>query len=179
MPRSIRELTSALASGDSEALAVLYRERFDWMYAEARRCTGRDESFCLDVVQDAMLKVIRAMKPLDDEPQLIAWLRTVVQRCAYDRLRADKRRLRHELNASAALPAESATPVDDGRLAWLANQVRELSEDKGQLLGLRFGLGWTLQQIGSRLGLKPGAVDGRLNRTLAALRKNALEEFHE
>ena len=62
--REIKTLTGAIAAGDTDAFSRFYRARFDQMLAEAVRATGRDESFCLDVVQDAMMRVIRSMKPM-------------------------------------------------------------------------------------------------------------------
>ncbi len=79
MERSARELTDGIVSGDDEAFTCFYETWFDRMYAEARRLTGRDESFCLDVVQDAMLRVIRKLKPLDTEPALARWVRRTVR----------------------------------------------------------------------------------------------------
>ena len=48
------------------------------MYGYVRRFTRRDESFCLDVVQDAMMRVIRKLTPKDSELQLLGWLRVLV-----------------------------------------------------------------------------------------------------
>ena len=178
LDRLVRELTRAIASGDTEAFAQFYRERFDAMYAHARRCTGRDEAFCLDVVHDAMLKIIHQMKSFDEESALRAWLGTIVRRCAYDRLREESRRARRERRVART---EAASTVDGRKehLEWLARRLSILNDEQNRLLSLRYRLGWTLQQIGSLLGLNPGAVDGRINRTLAALRENAAEDLHE
>lgn len=176
----VRKLTAAIASGDTEAFARFYRERFGPMYAEARRVSGRDESFCLDVVQDAMLRVIKSLVPMNSEAGLRAWLRAAVQCCAYDRLRADSRRVRREQRA-ARNPESSATSEDDidERLTWLQQEIALLDHQQSRLLVMRFRLGWTLQRIGKAVGLKPGAVDGRLTRAVAALRRRAGERFNE
>jgi RNA polymerase sigma factor (sigma-70 family) len=176
---SVRELTAAIASGDTEAFARLFRERFDEMNAEARRATGRDESFCLDVVQDAMLRVIRWMKPMDTEQRLRAWLRVVVQSCAYDRLRTEARRQRRDHTAAQQRPPDRPDRELAERLDWLRGELAALDGPPAQLLLMRYRLGWTLQRIGNVLGLTPGAVDGRIKRTVAALRRRARETFHE
>jgi len=44
------------------------------------------------------------------------------------------------------------------------------------MLLMRHRFGWTLQQIGAALGIKPGAVDGRLRRLVGGLRRRAQEE---
>ena len=102
------------------------------------------------------------------------WLRAVVHSCAYDRLRGEARRRRREKRAAAA---REATAGDLGpRMRWLEEQLRSLEGRHFQLLVLRHRLGWTLEQIGAATGLKPGAVDGRLRRLVAKLRKRAREE---
>ena len=65
-----RELTAAIARGDSAAFARFYEARFDRAFATARDLTGRDEAFCLDVVQDAMIRVTHRIPTLPDERSL-------------------------------------------------------------------------------------------------------------
>ena len=70
----------------------------------ARQATGRDESFCLDVVQDAMMRVIRSMSEMQTEEDVTRWLRAVVMNCAYDLLRKERRRRIRENAAAPARP---------------------------------------------------------------------------
>lgn len=173
MNRTVRELTRAIASGDTEAFAQLYETHFDPMLRDARRFTGRDESFCLDIVQDSMMKVIRCIKPIDTEAGLRAWLRCVVKSCAYDSLRREARRAHHERNTVR----ESCASTDEcelaDRLHWLRMQLQQLDPSSRDLVLLRHRLGWTLQRIGAMVGLSPGAVDGRLSRTMRKLQNEA------
>lgn len=179
MEPSVQELTAAIASGDTEAFARFYHGRFDEMYAEARRATGRDESFCLDVVQDAMIRVIKSLRPMESEGSLRAWLRAVVQCCSYDRLRSDGRRARRERAAVEARPAPAADDDRTEKLVWLRRELAGLDDQQARLLVMRYRLGWTLQRIGEALGLKPGAVDGRVKRVVRTLRRRAEEQFHD
>ncbi len=190
MDSSIHKLTSAIASGDTEAFACFYRDWFDRACSEARRATGRDESFCLDVVQDAMMRVIKSIKPIENEAALATWMRLTIQSCAYDRLRQEGRRRRREQEVQPATTAadEDAGTTDSGgirdreldeRLVWLRRELDACDDRTITLLTMRHRFGWTLAQIGTALGLKPGAVDGRLRRTLDALRQRAKEAFNE
>lgn len=173
-----RQLTGAIASGDTGAFARFYRRWVDQMYAEAHRVTGRDESFCLDVVHDAMMRVMRSIRPMDSEPALWGWLRLVVRSCALDHLRREARRRKRE---RADVGMTQPEPRDDleERLAWLHAELADLDEREAALLTMRHRFGWTLRQIAQSAGLKPGAVDGRLRRTLDALRRRAQEAFNE
>ncbi|MFG0274778.1 MAG: RNA polymerase sigma factor [Phycisphaerales bacterium] len=171
----VRRITAAIASGDPEAFARLYKARFDFVYAVVRRRTGLDEAACLDIVQDAMLKVIRRMKPLPNEAALDAWLRRVALRCAYDHLRRE-RRLRSRERAAAKADAAPAQSVDPDALDWLRDELGALDRATADLIDLRFRAGLTLGAIGRRVGLSPGAVDGRINRALDTVRKRADQE---
>ena len=105
-----RTLTAAIASGDSEAFARFFGAWFDWMRREAARTTARDEAFCLDVVQDSMMRVIRCLKPMstDDNPRRS--LRVAVRPCASDPLRRAARAIPRP---RAAAWVESLGPIWD------------------------------------------------------------------
>jgi RNA polymerase sigma factor (sigma-70 family) len=174
-----RDLTAAIASGNAEALARFYRTWFPIMFQHARQATRRDESFCLDVVQDAMMKFIRATPIVNDAATLDGLLRTIVRRCAYDRLRAEARRARREIHASSHAHQLDSDHALVDQIAWLKLQLSSLNQRDSVLLDLRYRLGWTLRQIGAALGMKTGAVDGRINRTLASLRQAAGDDFND
>lgn len=175
MDPSTADLTTRIASGDSLALAVFYDRWFDMIFAEAQRLTRRDEQLCLDIVHDVMLRVVRRMKPMDSDARVAGWLRTVVRSCVYDRLRAEQSRLRREAKKADAAPRADAAPTETDQIEWLRREIDALEEHLRRPLLLRVVSGWTLAQIGGLLGLSPGAVDGRVNRALQALRRRAKE----
>lgn len=176
MAESVRELTSAVASGQTEAFARLYRAWFDHVFHEARRCSGRDEQFCLDVAQETMLRVIRRIKPLDSEAALAAWLTAAARNACLDLLRKDLR-LRRREQAYAQTRSTTTEDVDSGqtreRIAWLTSELSNLESASARALDLRYRMNWTLSRIGQALHLKTGAVDGRINRTISQLRAAA------
>ena len=178
---SVHELTTRIARGDRDAFATFYRAWFDRMYNEARRVSRRDESFCLDVVHDAMLCVIRSLKPVDAPGRLHAFVTTVVRASAYDRLRSEQRRKRREeiVSAQAAGSMDETDETLTDQLAWLRREIVSLHEPGMGLLVMRFRLGWTLERIGQLLGLSAGAVDGRINRTVATLKKRVRERHDD
>lgn len=176
-------LTRAVAAGDPEAFTRFYRQWFDPMLAEAFRVTRRDESFCLDVVQDAMVRVIRirSLKPMRTADDLRRWLRVVVRSCAYDRLRRESRSRARERRAAAG--RDTAAPRGDdelaGRLRWIERELAAMDDRSAEVLLMRHRFGWTLKKIGRALGLKPGAVDRRLRGAVEALRRRAREDVDE
>jgi RNA polymerase sigma factor (sigma-70 family) len=176
-----RELTAAIASGDTEAFSRFYQQWFDFACREARKVSRRDEQFCLDIVQETMMRVIRSIKPMDSEPAVERWLNMVIRSRCIDRIRRDCRRSRREFAHgvdNGTVDAAAASELSEQEL-WLHEQLASLDAEQIQLLDLRFRLGWTLQRIGRFLGMKPGAVDGRISRSLAALREVAQEELND
>lgn len=178
MSSPVRNQTSAIASGDTEAMAAFYGQWFDFVLAEACRMSKRDESFCLDMVQDTMMRVIRSIKPLDNQAAVAAWLRAAVRSCCIDRLRRELRQARREQSRTVATNQTLRGDVEH-RVAWLMRELQSLRPETANMLRMRFGLGWTLQRIAAAIGIKPGAVDGRINRTLSALRTRAPEHFDD
>lgn len=176
-------LTAAMAAGDTRAVEVFYRRYFDSLYAHARRCTRRDEAFCLDVVQESVLRIIRNVRPARTEAQLSAWFRLVVQTAAYDLIRQDLRRHRREVVACVGAP-ESADlndveQSDQERLEWLRSEISSFDAQLAHMLDLRFTQQWTLARIAEAMGLSLGTVDGRLRRALVELRRRAMEKGHD
>lgn len=180
--RDARSITTAIARGDSDAMRDHYEAWFEPCYALARRITRRDESFCLDVVQEAMLRVVRAMPVLETETQLRTWMGAVVRSAAIDLLRRETRRTARERRAHAApmgdadaaarhLAAETAT--------WLRRELDALPAQDRELLRLRFAGDRTLRETAAAAGVTCGAAHGRIRRALASLRKEGKERFHD
>lgn len=174
-------LTRAAARGDTAAFGTIYERWFDRALSAAHRLTGRDEAFCLDVVQDAMLRAARRIPSLPSEAALGAWLCRVVHRAALDRLRAERRRAARERTAQdAARTAPERTPPEslDDEIAWLRERLRQLPPDEGWLLGARFVRGRTLAQVGDALGLTGDAAHGRIRRVLRRVARLAPHDPH-
>lgn len=186
MPPTEREpetwpLTAGVARGDEVALGRFYDLWFGRVLSTARAVTRRDESFCLDVVQDAMLRVARRMPRLPNEPAVRAWMARTVTRVAVDRLRAEtRRRVREQQAASAEQDGRAdglATAAEQERFAWLQDALARLPERDRALLQARFGEGATLAAAGAAVGTTGHAAHGRIRRLLAALRRAAGEAF--
>lgn len=177
---SIAQLTRAMSAGEPAAVERFYRAYFERLYAMARRLTRRDESFCLDIVQDAVLRIVRTVREVQSERQFESWLALVVQTTAYDLLRRERRRTARETLVAGARH-ESSSPdsasIDQrDRLAWIRIQIEHLDPQIVRIIELRFQRRWTLARIGQLLGLSVGTVDGRLRRALTALRRGAAQE---
>jgi RNA polymerase sigma factor (sigma-70 family) len=166
-------LARAAAAGDEAAIAELYESRFSVVLAAARRSSSRDEHFCLDVVQETFLRVMRSGAALDrvrDDAHAERWLVAVTQSVTLDLLRAERRRQRREHAASrqeAAAGERAPDPIDT-----LARQLETLCREDRELLMLRSS-GMTLNRIAEVAGATIGTVHGRLRRLTQSLRRDA------
>ncbi len=164
-------LLTRFAAGDGEALGQLFELLFDDLVEQIQRDTKRDEHFAADAVQDAFVKAIRGIPIMQHETEVRAWFRRVALRSAIDRVRAEKRRRNRENRSAAATTAHSESESSE-QLDALYERLRTLDQDAAYLVEARIRFGWTLERIGRSLGLRPGAVDGRLRRVLTQLRES-------
>lgn len=176
----IRTMTQAVAAGDPEALGRLYDDWFDVMFHIAGRYAGDDEHGRLDLIQEAMVRMIKARPVFDCDAQLHAWLTRTIRHAAIDAARRQQRRRDREARCAAAEAPQrggDAEPVEDG--VWLREELARLDRTASQLLEWRFRFNLTFAEIGRRLRLTPGAAHGRVLRVLARLRSRAEEVADE
>lgn len=178
-------LVPRIVAGDGAAFAAFYEAWFEPAFALARTIGRRDESFCLDVVQDAMGKIAAgAMPALAGEDAVAAWMSKAVWSATVDRLRAEQRRARRERTvATARAERDDGEPwralLAGERDGWLQAQLAALSAGERALLLDRFGGERTLSGVGERFGISGDAAHGRIRRILSRLRKAAEEWFGE
>jgi RNA polymerase sigma-70 factor (ECF subfamily) len=171
-------LTGRIARGDEAAFAAFYETWFERLLAFARAATRRDEAFCLDAVQDCMLRVVQRLPALPSEEAVAAWLARALLRVAVDRLRAEARRARREdAAAQAASPAADDSLLAAEERAWLRARLDELPERDRALLRARFGEGMTLAAAGAACGVTGDAAHGRIRRLLQKLEAAAKRAF--
>lgn len=145
---------------------MFYERHFDLLFALTRTFTRRDESYCLDIVHDTMLRVIRSIPELSTWNEVHAWLRRAMISCVIDRARMDARRERREVRTAAS--EIEITPLAE--LSWLRDRLRELSSEDQAIIALRFGKGATLETIATLERTTLGTIQGRIRRALAKLR---------
>lgn len=189
-PTATFTLTVDLVKGDRDAFAAFYEQYFDFLFHEAKKASRGDESVCLDIVQDVMMRVIISLRvPMQSEAQVRAYLRRIILSVTIDRLRTEQRRRIRQIKAakpnaassgqSSAHPTTSEAPERDERILWLHRELEELDDLQSSMMVMRYRFNWTLDRIGEALGISASAVDGRISRILNRLRKIGQEKFHD
>ncbi|MEZ6233012.1 MAG: sigma-70 family RNA polymerase sigma factor [Phycisphaerales bacterium] len=164
-------LCARVGRGDREAFGVLYEAWFERCYAMARGFTRRDESFCLDVVQETMLRVARRIPAMRGEAELARWMVRAVHSSAIDLLRREARARTRERAAAA----REVDGIGDGASEaaageWLERALRDVDEQERAMLQLRYGRDATLEEVGRSAGVSGDAAHGRLRRLIQRLR---------
>jgi RNA polymerase sigma factor (sigma-70 family) len=169
---AVKRVTAAIARGSSAALDEFYRAWFDWAYQMARTLTERDESFCLDVVQESMLRVARSLRGMDGLADLERWMTRVVHTTALDLLRRESRRAARERAPRADTGGGAAADGVESteRAEWVRGRLAALPAEDRWMVWLRFGRGRTLADTGAAAGIGEQAAHGRIRRALARLR---------
>ena len=172
--------TAGVARGDREAFAEFYECWFDRVLAMARSLSHRDESFCLDVVQDTMLRVIKSMKEMRTERAVAAWMARAVHSATVDRVRSEDRRRRRETRVAEQNPEcadgdPSAVMLADEQRDWVHAELQQLPEEDRQLILARFAGEMTLAEVGAAFNISGNKVHGRVWRAVQRLKRAAQE----
>ncbi len=182
LPSDIAGITRDISRGDHAAFDAFYSHWFPLAFAVARACTRADESTCLDIVQDTMLRVIKSIPVLHTTADVDRWLAHVTRRVAIDHLRrAARAAARSPLRATdrvidrsapqtAPPPHVAGTTLASDEHAQLAQAFSTLDPRDAELLLLRFSGGLTLDQLSQVTGGTRDAAHGRIRRAIASLR---------
>ena len=136
----------------------------DELLAHARRLAG--DQHAEDVVQDALLRALRAYPRLRHADHLRAWLYRVTTTAAIDLHRSRRR----ELPTDDPPAAATHDTYDEGEFEAL---IAPLGDGARAALRLRFVDDLDYEGIGERLGISAVAARQRVSTAVRALRERA------
>ena len=170
-----RAMLLAVAAGDPRAFDRLY-VRFRSLVEHYVRHQLVDPWQAEEVVQDVFLEIWRIADRFDPQHSAIAWIRTIAQRRAIDRVRkscADRDRdLRigaRDLDLVDHSSTERAESVLDR--AELRRAVRALPDRQREAVVLRYLVGMTGPEVAGSLGVPVGTAKTRARDGVVALRR--------
>ena len=163
-------LVEGARAGEPEAIADLYEMFGVTVYRVALRLMN-SAADAEDVVQDVFIGLGRSLLRFDARGSLEGWIKRVTSRTALMRLR--RQRSRNEVSLDAGLPASTTTtrssPAD--RLT-LERALAELPEVLRAVFVLKEIEGYSHQEIGEMLGIRPGTSKIRLHRARKELQRS-------
>lgn len=172
------QLIHQASRGDAAAFEQLMRAQEGRMYAVALRMCGNRED-ALDCVQEAMLRVYRAMKGFKGQSSFATWIYRVTMNTCLDELRRRKVRTASSLDAMLdagwAPTDESDTPeqhsVASEQRRMLEQAIAGLPEDMRAAIVLRDVQGFSYEEIAEMLDANVGTIKSRISRGREKLRE--------
>ena len=141
---------------------TLVEDHGDELLAHARKLAGDDAAE--DVLQEALLRALRAYPRLEHADHLRAWLYRVTTTTAFDHHRARRREL--PTDDVPAPPAHDSV-YDDG----FESLISPLSENNQAALRLRFVDDLDYEGVAAALAISPTAARQRVSTAVRELRR--------
>ena len=169
--------TAGLARGDDTAWAQFHREHGPGIFRYLLAQTHGDHALATEALQQTYLRVARYARPCDVAAMFASWLRTVA-RSALNDLRRRRRSFWELLRRRAENTNDETDAVDahnDGALSTaLETALAQLPTADRTLLEEKYFSGVEVRTLAARLNLTPKAVESRLTRARAELRRLVL-----
>jgi RNA polymerase sigma-70 factor (ECF subfamily) len=188
-PAETSDLIDAARLGDDQAFSRLVNQYLATAHRLAQQIL-RTEEAAADAVQDALIKVHRAL-PRFQDGNFRSWLLRIVTNTCYDYLRSQRRRLSvsldeitedtgSEFQLLCADAAENPETVVTQResMRFLIQSIEELPEWHRDVVLLVDVHGYDYSEAANILELPLGTVKSRLSRARATLRDHLVAAGH-
>lgn len=175
-------LTHRLATGEEEAFREFHALYFDRLHQFLLVVARGQEHEAREALQETLLRVARGARVFDDEKTFWCWLKAVARNAARD---AGRKRTRYskllQTFAHFTRPALPTGPdADDDRLTAVIDEcLAELAPEDRALLQGKYLAGATVNELSTREGLTPKAVESRLSRLRGELRERVLVKLRQ
>lgn len=164
--REIRELTGAMTSGCETAWNGFYNTYHRRLKGYLVVCWKGESAAVDDLLQETLLRAVKHMRAFDSEEALWSWLTVLAKSAVVDHGRKVSR-FRRFLRAFVPERIVKIPPDE-----VLKEASRKLSSENRQLLAWKYEEGSTVSEIAGLLEISEKAVESRLTRARAALKKN-------
>ena len=168
-PTRLRELTTALAKGDDKAWSEFHRDYGPGIFRYLLGGTRGDYDLAAEALQQTYLRVARYARPCDSAPMFGGWLRTLASSALND-CRRRRKRFWGLLQRPEAAPDDPA--ADERVFAALDAALAQLEPTERTLLEEKYFSGADVNRIAAKLTVSPKAVESRLTRARAELRRH-------
>jgi RNA polymerase sigma-70 factor, ECF subfamily len=168
------QLVDLVRSGDDRAFAAIHERYEGRLHAYARQLLGGAHHDAEEVVQDAFVRALNALRADDREMALKAWLYTIIRNRALDVLRRPVRTTDLEPHAptlcdAAADPCERFVRSEE--ISALVAGLKGLPERQRTALVLHEMGGASHQAIAQRLAVTTGGSKALVSRARSGLAK--------
>jgi RNA polymerase sigma-70 factor (ECF subfamily) len=166
-------LLAAARRLDSRALAAIHDRYYPDLFRYLLYRTN-DPHVAEDLASEVFMRLLEGLRDGKAVQTLAGWLFGVASHLAADHFRRSARRPQVEL--SEALEASGTGPelaAEEGqRLDAVRRALAGLTEEQQQVLALRFGNGWSIEQAAATMRKSANAIKQLQFRAIAALRRH-------
>ncbi len=174
---SDEELALNTQRGDASALQSLVERHHSPLIGFLYRMTGGDRALAEDLVQEAFLRVLKAIRRYEYPRPFKPWLYAIATNLAHDHFK------RADIRQAADQPAEKAVQVPDqaegpegqavaaDEAQRVARALQRLPDGQREAVILRYYQELALNEISEALGVPVGTVKSRLSLGLRRLRE--------
>jgi len=178
-PDSDDALVERARAGDAAALDLLVSRHYEVAWRVALGVV-KDSDLACDVVQDAFVKVTRALDGYRGDSPFRSWLIAIVKNQGLSALRSTNRRRESDIDAVAPVAAAGPSPADDVVLhdeaARVRRYVERLPEKQRLAVTLRIDQGLSFRDVGELIGSSEGSARVNYHHGISKLRTWLTEE---
>jgi len=167
-----RELVTGVLAGDPSAERRLYDAHVDRVYRLAFRLAG-DPDLAQEFTQEAFIRAFDRLDTFRGDARLSTWLCSVATSVVFNGLRKIKRVRQREVDLDAVAPrADTRREADPDLKERLHAAIEDLPRGYRAVFVMHDVEGYTHEEIGSALGIRPGTSKAQLSRARGKLRQS-------
>lgn len=168
------DLTLRMTRGDEEAFLRFHTVYYSRILRYTYVVTNGNESDALDVAQETFLKVVKHIRPFDSQEKLWWWLTRLARSAASDQRRRRSRWLGF-LKGWFLHWRENLDPVEEQEafdpVGTVEFAISQLKPSVAELVRQKYLEGRSIRELAESLEITEKAVESRLTRARASLRK--------
>ena len=166
IPEKERQLVKDCLKGDRRAQHQLFHQYKDAMYTIAHRMAG-DEVLAADILQEAFIGIFNGLKHFEHRSTLGAWIKTIVVRTAYKKLKKE-----HPMTPIEDYHTKDMIDWGDAlELEYLEKAIQSLPNGYRSVFVLIEIEGYAHKEVAELLGISPGTSKSQLFYAKRLLRK--------
>jgi len=171
----VRAMTRGIREGREAAFDAFYSGYADRMYRYLLVSAKGDEERARDVLQDALIRVVRHLPPLDSPEDLWKYLAVLMRSALVDHVRRAARNPVARTGSTDDPQAPSEERANDRMFALLDDALAALPADDRRILEEHYFQGATQGEIAGRIESSLKGLGMRLSRLRRRMRDLILE----
>jgi RNA polymerase sigma-70 factor (ECF subfamily) len=167
-----RQLVAGVLAGDPAAERRLYDANVDRVYRVAYRLTG-DPDLAQEFTQETFIRAFDRLETFRGDAKLSTWLNSVATSVVFNGLRKVKRFRQREVDLDLASPrASDRVEAEPDLKERLHAAIDDLPKGYRAVFLMHDVEGYTHEEIGRSLGIRPGTSKAQLSRARGKLRQS-------